>query len=91
MKRICEHVRICGRVQGVCFRYYTQQQASLLGICGWVRNCADGIVEAMICGEAEQLEMMKQWLRHGPSEAEVTSIAFSAGHLPDSCNDFRIV
>jgi len=89
--RVCEHARIEGRVQGVGFRYYTQMQAQRLGVCGWVRNCSDGTVEAVICGEAEQVAAMKQWLKHGPDYAQVTNIEFSAGHLPGSCNDFRIV
>jgi len=89
--RICEYARIEGRVQGVGFRYYTQMQAQRLGVCGWVRNCSDGTVEAVICGEAEQVAAMKQWLKHGPDYAQVTNIEFSAGYLPDSCNDFRIV
>ena len=87
----CLNVHIQGRVQGVGFRYYTQIEARKLGATGWVRNCADGSVEALICGSPEQLNAMKQWLKHGPCYAQVEHIEFSAGHLPDNCNDFRIV
>ena len=87
----CIHVTIQGRVQGVGFRYYTQREARKLGISGWVRNCPDGSVEAIICGETERLDSMKQWLKHGPSYAQVEHIEFSAGHLPNNCKDFRIV
>ncbi len=87
----CLYVSIQGRVQGVGFRYYTQIEARKLGISGWVRNRSDGSVEACICGEAETLAAMQVWLKHGPSFAHVEHIEFSAGHLSDNCNDFRIV
>ncbi|MFQ5345305.1 MAG: acylphosphatase [Mariprofundus sp.] len=87
----CLRVIIQGRVQGVGFRYYTQMEARKLGITGWVRNHADGSVEACIRGEHESLAAMQAWLRQGPGLAHVEHIEFSAGHLPDSCNDFRMV
>ncbi|GAV19577.1 acylphosphatase [Mariprofundus micogutta] len=81
---------IRGRVQGVGFRYHTQAQANRLNISGWVRNCPDGSVEACICGNPTQIASMQQWLKQGPDFAVVDHIEFSAGHLPDNCNDFRI-
>ena len=39
------HAVVRGRVQGVGFRYYVQQQAVTLQINGWVRNLWDGSVE----------------------------------------------
>jgi len=89
--KACVQVSIRGRVQGVGFRYYTQIEARKLGVTGWVRNCSDGSVEVVIGGASVQVKSMKQWLKHGPSYAEVEHIEFSAGHLPDNCNDFRIV
>lgn len=83
-------VHVEGRVQGVGFRYYTEKEAKRLGITGWVRNCADGSVEAMICGSEEQVNAMLTWLRHGPSSAEVTQtlvIAADSDPIPDA---FRI-
>jgi len=87
----CVHARIQGCVQGVGFRYYTQIEARKLGVSGWVRNLADGSVEALICGEPDAVAAMQAWLKHGPGYAQVEDIEFSAGHLPDNCNDFRIV
>lgn len=65
-------VRVEGRVQGVGFRYYTEQEANRLGINGWVRNCSDNSVEALICGPEPQLNTMLTWLKNGPSSAIVT-------------------
>ena len=65
------HVFVSGRVQGVCFRMYTQQQARLLGLSGWVRNLPDGRVEVMASGEEAQLGMLENWLQSGPDMARV--------------------
>jgi len=88
--RECLIARIHGRVQGVGFRYHTQIAANRLGISGWVRNMADGGVETCVCGNEPQIAAMKNWLKQGPDCARVEKIEFSAGHLPDNCNDFRI-
>jgi len=69
------HVRVSGRVQGVGFRYATQRRAQLLDVCGWVRNRADGSVEAMLQGSPQQLDLMQGWLRQGPRTAHVQELA----------------
>ena len=35
------YVKVTGRVQGVGFRMFVQEEALRLGLSGWVRNCAD--------------------------------------------------
>jgi acylphosphatase len=68
------HAYISGQVQGVCFRMYTQQQARILGLTGWVKNLPDGRVEIMASGEAEQLKTLQDWLQKGPEMAKVLNV-----------------
>lgn len=63
-----------GRVQGVYFRSYTRRQAESLGITGWVRNCPDGQVEAVLEGEEKDVHRMIDWCRLGPPGAYVTDV-----------------
>jgi acylphosphatase len=67
-------VRIKGKVQGVWYRAWTEQQATRLGLSGWVRNRTDGSVEALFIGNAEVIEHMMQACYQGPPEAKVIAI-----------------
>lgn len=67
-------VLVSGRVQGVCYRASTQQQARTLDLSGWVRNLPDGRVEAWLEGSAENLNKMIAWMREGPVHARVDSL-----------------
>ena len=70
-------VRISGRVQGVGFRDWTQREAADLGLSGWVRNLANGDVEALFCGSAEAVEAMLAACRRGPQLARVSDVSVS--------------
>jgi acylphosphatase len=67
-------VRIFGRVQGVFFRAWTVGEAERRGLQGWVRNRADGAVEAVISGPAEKVDDMIEACRRGPPQAAVSRI-----------------
>ena len=67
-------VYVEGRVQGVAFRYTTWQEATRLGIGGWVQNLVDGRMEAVYEGTPDAVEEMLAWTRHGPPHARVTSL-----------------
>ena len=71
---IGRHIIVTGQVQGVFFRAWTKEQADALGVCGWVRNCPDGSVEAHVEGAAEAVEEMIERLRDGPPQAVVDSL-----------------
>src|SRR5690349_14047222 len=51
-------IRLNGRVQGVGFRYALRDEAQRLGLNGWVRNCIDGSVEALLQGETHAVEAL---------------------------------
>ena len=65
---------VTGRVQGVGFRFFTENQATRLGLSGYVKNCADGTVEAYAVGDAEALEEFKAALAEGPRSARVDEV-----------------
>jgi acylphosphatase len=68
------HAIVEGRVQGVSFRYFVSEQASYLGVNGWVRNRMDGSVEVMTEGPRNQLELLLQQLHKGPPMAHVSDV-----------------
>jgi len=70
-------LRIAGRVQGVGFRAWTMDTAQRLGLRGWVRNRADGTVEALITGDEEAVTTMIELCRQGPRAARVAEVAIS--------------
>ncbi|MFP5329048.1 MAG: acylphosphatase [Alphaproteobacteria bacterium] len=74
MAEIARHVRVTGRVQGVFYRAWTQDQARKLGLKGWVRNCPDGRVEAHVEGEEAAVSEMVERMRDGPLAAEVQDL-----------------
>lgn len=71
---ICLRAVISGKVQGVGYRYSTRDKARSLGLVGWVRNLADGRVEAMTEGERRQVNIMMEWFKQGPPAAEVDGV-----------------
>ena len=70
-------VVVHGSVQGVGFRYSARAEAERLGISGWIRNRADGAVEAEIHGDTDQLQRMLDWLARGPRGAAVAAVEVS--------------
>lgn len=70
---------VIGRVQGVWFRGSMAQEAQRLGVTGWVRNRADGSVEAMVAGTADQVAAIMNWARRGPPNAQVAQVAVELG------------
>ena len=67
--------RVTGRVQGVSFRWYTQERARDLGVVGWVRNEPDGSVLLHAEGEDDAVDALVAWCRTGPSMARVGDVA----------------
>jgi len=72
---VAHHLVITGRVQGVFYRESMRMQAETLGITGWVRNRADGAVEAHVQGTTEAVAAIIAWARRGPPAAHVHDMA----------------
>ena len=75
-------VRVAGRVQGVWFRGWTEDQAAARGLNGWVRNRRDGSVEALFSGPDREVTDMVEACRRGPSAARVDSLTQQEAEPP---------
>lgn len=85
----CVRYFVSGRVQGVFFRASARQEALSLGLTGWARNLPDGRVEVLACGDAAQLELLREWLASGPPHARVSAV--QAVQVPaEDVEDFKI-
>lgn len=82
--------RVVGRVQGVGFRCFTQENAQRLELRGFVRNMPDSSVEFLIQGTAEQVEAMLAKLRKGPDYSRVETCEQNTVPFDDSLTGFEI-
>jgi acylphosphatase len=76
---VIRHVFFRGRVQGVGFRAFVEDEASRTGVAGWVRNRRDGTVEALFAGTAKAVEQAIAACRKGPHGARVDGIEMRDG------------
>ncbi|WP_246131006.1 acylphosphatase [Cellulomonas aerilata] len=82
-----------GSVQGVGFRWSCAREAQRLGVDGWVRNRADGTVEALVEGDPEAVRQLLEWLHHGPRFADVSGVDVVEEDAPPGLADrpgFRV-
>jgi len=78
MERSAVHLVVVGRVQGVAFRVRAVEEATRLGLSGWVRNRHDGTVEAQAEGAPQAVQAFVAWCHHGPPAAQVDDVQVSA-------------
>jgi len=84
-EKVQYHVIVYGKVQGVFFRAETSRSAQKLNITGWVRNLANGNVEAVIEGDESDIQKMIQWLKKGSPLSSVSKIDLQKS---PSCSNF---
>ncbi|MEV1050728.1 acylphosphatase [Streptomyces sp. NPDC049887] len=72
-----KRVVVSGVVQGVFYRDTCRRVAEEHGVSGWVRNLADGRVEAVFEGGPDAVETLVRWARSGPPSADVHSVEVS--------------
>jgi acylphosphatase len=84
------HVIVTGRVQGVGFREFTRRVAEARSAAGFVRNRADGSVEARLVAPPEALDKLIEDLRRGPSHARVSELRILERGASATESGFRI-
>jgi acylphosphatase len=67
-------VTVHGRVQGVFFRDTARRRAEAHGVAGWVRNCPDGTLEAVVEGSPEAVGRLIRFFETGPPGARVSEV-----------------
>jgi acylphosphatase len=76
---VIRHIVVRGRVQGVGYRAFVEDEAMQHGLAGWVRNRRDGTVEAVFAGPAEAVEQAIAACRKGPWGARVDRVDIRDG------------
>jgi acylphosphatase len=88
--RMARRFVVSGRVQGVGFRYFTQDVALREGATGWVRNLPDGRVEAHVEGEVEAVSRVERALRAGPGGARVATVTVNVEDVTGAYDTFSV-
>jgi len=86
---IRRRVIVHGFVQGVFFRDTVRRRAVASGVSGWVRNNADGTVEAVFEGEGDEVERLVELCREGPRDSRVDRVDVVAED-PEGTTGFRV-
>lgn len=90
-EQIARRYFVSGIVQGVGFRYFTQDEAERLHLTGFVRNLRDGRVEIYAIGSGEKLARLRTLLERGPRGAMVQNVAEQTAELdPRFAAEFSI-
>ena len=83
-------INVTDKVQGVFFRRSAKDIADELGMTGWIRNNADGSVEAMINGSRESTSKFIEWCKNGPDGAIVDKVLVQESIDETSFDSFKI-
>jgi acylphosphatase len=87
--RVARRVVVHGSVQGVFFRDSTRRHAESRGVAGWVRNCADGTVEAWFEGEPDAVDALVAFVHDGPRGAQVERVDVDDAE-PEGLSGFQV-
>jgi acylphosphatase len=80
-----------GRVQGVGFRFFVQDEAAKLGLTGYARNLSNGrSVEVVAEGPTPALDRLLASLRRGPSMSFVEKVDASWGEALGEYKEFAV-
>jgi len=84
------NIQIQGRVQGVGYRAWAEQEARARSLQGWVKNRDDGTVEAVLEGPKTVIEDMLNACRRGPTMASVTDLQVDFAQATGEFHIFRV-
>lgn len=88
-ERVRRRLVVHGRVQGVSFRYYARERARAHRVAGWIRNRADGAVEAVLEGPPDAVARVARFMETGPPLAQVDRVEVSEEE-PEGLAEFVI-
>jgi len=75
-------IRIEGFVQSVGYRHFAMEEARRLGIDGWIRNRADGTVEALASGTTKAVEAFVAACMRGPEGSRIKNVELHNAEPP---------
>lgn len=90
LEKVRAHILVKGRVQGVGYRWFVEDEANARGLTGWVRNLWDGRVEVLVEGEQEVIEELVRALKAAPLPALVAKVQVEYREFKGEFPDFRI-
>jgi len=88
--QVASRLKIYGQVQGVFFRQSAKREAENLGLVGWLRNCDNGSVEALVQGKKGKVEEFVAWCKEGPTFAEVERVEVEWRKKLETFEGFKI-
>lgn len=88
MKQVRMRILIEGRLQGINFRYHTQQLANKLGVTGFVRTLSDGRIEIEVEGEQKKVEKVLAWCQEEPQSTHIKTILYRYDDPTERYSDF---
>jgi acylphosphatase len=80
-----------GKVQGVFFRQALKVKATQNNILGWVKNLNDGRVEAVLEGNAENVNVLVEWCHGGPANARVEDVEIRNEKFTNEFSKFDVL
>ncbi|MCG9696951.1 acylphosphatase [Shewanella sp. Isolate11] len=89
MKRVI--ITVSGKVQGVCFRRFSQQQALTLGLTGYAKNNDNGKVSILLQGGGDAVDKFVAWVETGVPQARVDDLLIEDDEADDIYLDFSIL
>ena len=90
MDTVQVRILIEGKLQGMNFRYKTQDRAKTLELVGFVRNLSDGRIEIEVQGEQSNVEKLLNWCQEEPHSSQIKSILYRYDKPNKGYTDFIV-